>query len=277
MRRLCTLFILLAAIFQQSIAQDAFYVYRNDGEFNAFFFDEVDSMAYSKYDVDSLFHEEYVVQDVFTQDSIYRIPLAVIDSIGFVQQKPIYEDGAKPLSEMLMGYIDEVENLTITLKGEVPLSLMPKIGDKLITPYFSELFPCGFFGKVKLITADDGKFRVACDSLAIGDGIRQFYGCYRIDINSQNESANAKQRRAVDSIKELILGAFKKEVHIPFNLDFPVDLSLISLRADNLPVFKKKDIVGGLELGGKALITPVLRFIVLHLCKDNLKYRCLRL
>ena len=64
---------------------EAFYIYRNDGNFDGFFFDEVKSMSYSRFDLDSVLHEVYVVQDIVTEDSTYRIPLNVIDSVGFVQ------------------------------------------------------------------------------------------------------------------------------------------------------------------------------------------------
>ena len=42
-------------------------------------------MGYSKFDLDSVEHDVYVVQEIETADSIYRIPLAAIDSVGFVQ------------------------------------------------------------------------------------------------------------------------------------------------------------------------------------------------
>jgi len=67
------------------MAQEAFYVYRNDGDFNGFFYDQVIRMGYSKVDLDSVEHDIYVIQEIETADSLYRIPLAAIDSIGFVQ------------------------------------------------------------------------------------------------------------------------------------------------------------------------------------------------
>ena len=67
------------------MAQDAFYIYRNDGDFNGFFFDEVIRMNYSKIDPQGVEHEEYVIQEIETADSLYRIPLCAIDSIGFQQ------------------------------------------------------------------------------------------------------------------------------------------------------------------------------------------------
>ncbi len=73
-------------------AQDAFYVYRNDGDFNGFFYSEVVRMGYSKFDLDNIEHDVYVMQEIETTDSLYRIPLAAIDSIGFQQPEIILND-----------------------------------------------------------------------------------------------------------------------------------------------------------------------------------------
>ena len=66
-------------------AQDAFYIYQNDGHFDGFFYDQVESINYSK--IDTLGREclDYVVQEIVTADSTYRIMLSAIDSVSFVQ------------------------------------------------------------------------------------------------------------------------------------------------------------------------------------------------
>lgn len=66
-------------------AQEAFYIYRNDGDFHGFFYDEVVEMRYSKLALDSVEYEQYVTYEVELADTTYRIPLAAIDSIGFQQ------------------------------------------------------------------------------------------------------------------------------------------------------------------------------------------------
>ena len=73
-----------------AMAQDAFYIYRNDGEFDGFFFDDVIRMGYSKIDPQGVEHEEYVIQEIETADSLFRIPLCAIDSIGFQQPEIIF-------------------------------------------------------------------------------------------------------------------------------------------------------------------------------------------
>ena len=86
MKRLIASILLLAAFLCSAKAQnDAMFVYRNDGASNAFLKSAVDSMVCSQIDLDSLMHSDYVVQEIWTADSVYRIPLAVIDSIGFTR------------------------------------------------------------------------------------------------------------------------------------------------------------------------------------------------
>ena len=79
---------------------EAFYIYRNDGGFNAFFRNEVDSIAFSNYDADSVWYDDVVTQVVYTPDSTYCIPLAVIDSVGFVTPKTVYQPGVKVIDEL---------------------------------------------------------------------------------------------------------------------------------------------------------------------------------
>ena len=50
----------------QSDDKKAFYVYRNDGQFNAFFHTEIDSIVCSPIDLDSVCHDYDVVQEFWT-------------------------------------------------------------------------------------------------------------------------------------------------------------------------------------------------------------------
>ena len=92
---------ILAAVGLAAHAQkagDVLYIYRNDGQFNAFFIDEVDSISYSNYDVDSLYcYDGITTQLVYTSDSLYRIPLAVIDSVAFNDSKIVVSADYLPM------------------------------------------------------------------------------------------------------------------------------------------------------------------------------------
>jgi len=116
------------------LAQDAFYIYRNDGDFDGFFYDEVVRMGYSKIDFNGFQHDHYVVQEVETKDSLYRIPLACIDSIGFVQ--PAVKFAPHFRNIVKDGLIYHLENVSIKtgwmfVSNSVPDALVPKVGDVL--------------------------------------------------------------------------------------------------------------------------------------------------
>ena len=85
MRRSILILALCSLFLAPLMAQDAFYIYRNDSDFNGFFYDEVQEMRYSKIALDSTEYEQYVTYEVVLADTTYRIPLASIDSIGFQQ------------------------------------------------------------------------------------------------------------------------------------------------------------------------------------------------
>lgn len=89
---LLTILLCLNASLPALAQRDAFYVYRNDGQFNAFFDADVDSITYSHYDADSLYHTDWQMQVVHTADSVYRIPLEVIDSVIFRPKYIVYEN-----------------------------------------------------------------------------------------------------------------------------------------------------------------------------------------
>ena len=134
--RVLALFILSFSQFLNLSAQDAFYVYRNDGDFNGFFYDEVVRMGFSKTDLEGVEHEEYVIKEIETADSLYRIPLCAIDSIGFQQPEIKINPNVRILSRCgLLEYLIEVNDMLdpiyLTFQ-DLPSNLMPKVGDILI-------------------------------------------------------------------------------------------------------------------------------------------------
>lgn len=179
---LACLFTLPMMTVEAQTVGDAFYIYRNDGGFNAFFRDEVDSITYSCYDLDSVYYNDYVMQVVYTPDSIYRIPLATIDSVGFVQPETKYVSDVV-LIEPLLPYIDFVDGLTITFSSGIPTSLMPRVGDVLLLDNFDfDKLPDGFAGKV----IESNGLQVICDSVSFEDIFEQIvcYGSYTV-INDE--------------------------------------------------------------------------------------------
>jgi len=126
------LYSLSAAVFTPIKAQEAFYIYRNDGDFNGFFYDEVIEMRQSKIGVDSIEYDRWVTQEVVLADTIYRIPLAAIDSIGFQQPEIKFNPRVKFMEqEGLCPYVDYASEFGVTFVN-LPAHLKPQIGDVLI-------------------------------------------------------------------------------------------------------------------------------------------------
>lgn len=114
-------------------AQDAFYIYRNDGDFNGFFYDEVIEIRQSKIGVDSVEYEQWVTQEVVLEDTIYRIPLAAIDSIGFQQPEIKFNPRVKFMEkDGYSKYFMYQHNRAIILSKDLPADMELKVGDVLI-------------------------------------------------------------------------------------------------------------------------------------------------
>lgn len=146
--------LILVTIALSSNAQtvgEAFYIYRNDGQFNAFFRDEVDSIAYSNYDADSVYYDDFVTQLVYTQDSLYRIPLAAIDSVGFVQPETVFQPDVMRMDEAWLPYVIGIAESSITFSPSTPASLLPWQGQVVVAETFESPFETGFSGRVSQI------------------------------------------------------------------------------------------------------------------------------
>lgn len=137
----CTLFISPAR------AQDAFYIYQNDGHFDGFFYDEVQKISYSFLDTLGIEHDEVVSQEIVTADSTYRIMLTAIDSVSFVQPENKLQPNVRNIREGRMMIYLGGKNLTdmvLYFVDGTPADILPRVGDVLVDFDTQE----GFGGKV---------------------------------------------------------------------------------------------------------------------------------
>ena len=141
-------FLSVTDVFGQRKFGEAIFVYQNNGKINAFLRSDIDSITHSCIDLDSLLHDEFVVQEVYTRDSVYRIPLEAIDSVSWYTPPTVYQPEVINISDDLMPYVLNCDSMTITLAKNTPVSIIPQIGDKLVTLELNDLFPSGFMGEV---------------------------------------------------------------------------------------------------------------------------------
>ena len=234
MKRRINLIILLVAITLSGTAQtigDAFYIYRNDGQFNAFFRDEIQNIEYSYEDVDGNHYDEIVTQVINTNDSIYKIPLAAIDSVVFVQPKTIYKEDVIRLDDDLYNYVIDVDGMELTLSSQTPASIIPTIGDKVAAVELTEKFPYGFLGRVTSVNISSNGINIICTPIDLDEAVSSF--ALTIDLQT-SDSEMSKLR------------SYRRATH-----EYSFDLGEHHATFDLSGVISKKDI---LTFSGKASV-----------------------
>ena len=109
--------------------QDALYIFRNDGKFNAFFYGDIDRIEYSKTDTLGIEHDDYVTQEVYALDSVFRIPISAIDSVAFVTPEPKYKSDVIMVDKSISDHIVASDSSSwFRLATSTPSSMIPKIG-----------------------------------------------------------------------------------------------------------------------------------------------------
>ena len=254
---------------------DAFYVYRNDGQFNAFFRDEVQRIDYSYEDADGNRYDEIVTQLVYTADSVYKIPLAAIDSVSFVQPETIYKQDAIPLAGSLLDYLISADGMTLTFDRNLPAGLIPKIDDKIVTMELTEKLPYGFAGIVTNVATLSSGIEVVCDSIDLDEVVERFYGvvAYGGDesyYSSSSKDASAGKARYFAPKRAFSVVRFYELPNTPINI--PIDISAYITKKSIYDINGKAEINVNIRPQTKAKITLVVdglrsRTDVLLTCK----------
>jgi len=152
------------------LRQDALYIFRNDGQFNAFFYGDIDHIQYSKIDTLGVEQPDYVVQEVYALDSLFRIPISAIDSVAFVTPENIVKPDVFCPDKSIADYIIASDSVWwIRLAPNTPASLIPKEGDKLLIEEGSKFIPDGFGGRVSLSVLEDEGWMIITEATPLTD------------------------------------------------------------------------------------------------------------
>lgn len=214
MRRLIVFFALLSSFLGVFSQENVFFVYRNDGIINTFLKEEIDSIRYSQIDIDSIYHRDYVCQEIWTADSVFRIPLELVDSISFVKPETVYANGAVPMTSEMRKYVVKVDSLSITFAPNTPSRLLPHKGDNLVNTEGSDGMQEGFLGCVKNITNNRDGILVECEAIGLEDVFERYYGLTTINTGDNTRASgndNLPWRADPDSISFNILTVFENQ------------------------------------------------------------------
>lgn len=177
--------------------QDALYIFRNDGKFNAFFFGDIDRIEYSKIDTLGVEHSDYVTQEVYALDSVFRIPISAIDSVAFVTPETKYKNDVILVDKSISDHIVASDSSTwFRLSASTPSSMIPKKGDKLVIKDRSKFLPQGIGGVVDAVDKSSNGYTV---KMAETDP-REIYD--RLVLNLAASSTGAGTRSVTDPFVE---------------------------------------------------------------------------
>lgn len=214
---------------QESAVQDALYIYRNDGGFHGFFYGDIERFEYSRIDTLGVEHEDYVVQEIVTADSIYRIPISAIDSIGFVTPETVYKkDVVHTTKSELWNYVIGSDSFTVVrFASSTPAALIPKVGDKIVTTDSREYLPGGFYGRVTGVDNTTQGIEVVCET----PELTELFDTWVCKAATEGISIPATDRASTRFSEE----SYKDEWDLPyFGKDIDLtDLSGISYSLDD--------------------------------------------
>jgi hypothetical protein len=217
---------------QQKNDQNALYIFRNDGVFNAFFYADIDRIEYSKIDTLGVEQDDFVVQEVYALDSCFRIPVSAIDSVAFVTPNNIVKADVVCPDKAMTDYIIASDSISwFRLSASAPQDVIPKVGDKLLIIDPVEYLPEGFSGRVSKVDVSDAGYTVETDALELEDLFDRF-----IAKASAGEPGSIAARRRIPGVEELIDSQYesKEEVELP---TLSGSLSLSSFSGDAIKAF----------------------------------------
>lgn len=220
-RILLSLFVLLATV-MATFAQKPFYVYLNDGSFKGFLTSQIDSMSISRIDADGVEHSDYVMQEFWTPDSVYRIPIAQIDSIGFTTPETQFQPDAINVADSLAQYVISADTTHIYLQLSTPKHLIPSVGEKLGYPTVDNLFPYGFSGKVQTVTTRSSDIELSCEQIRLDEVFETLY------LTMVTERKGETQAKGGNPLASLVDGVYIPipTIHLPFpKIEFGSEIS----------------------------------------------------
>lgn len=182
--------------------QTAFFHYGGDDYFQAFMTSEVDSITFSNIGLDGIEYNNPVVQEVWTPDSVYRIPIAGIDSIALHAPTPRYAEATFPITDDHLPYLVAVDDLNITFSSSTPESMLPTVGQVLVADTWEGLMEDGFAGRVIQRRQTSSGIEFVCEEVSLGD---IFESLVLVTRCVTSEDAEAKPRNLLPP-KSLLSG-----------------------------------------------------------------------
>lgn len=217
--------------------QDALYIFRNDGQFNAFFYGDIQRICYSKIDTLGVEHDDFVVQEVWALDTVFRIPVDAIDSVSFVTPETKIKADVFCPDKSIADYIIGSDSVWwIRLAPNTPQELIPQMDQKLLIAEGSKYIPNGFGGKVAYVELQSEGWLIITEDVELPD----IYDRLLLKAAAADPGASAARRYGPLDGTELSivdeepweLGSYNKEFTLKNSHQLTPDSSPIAVTAD---------------------------------------------
>ena len=143
-------------------------IFRNTGEVNLLYSNEVDSIVCSYLDKDSIQYDDYVSQVFYAKDTTLIVPIAEIDSVAFGQRNVMkYKENVHQLTSKELSYIIRYDGEAIYYRIDTPSDILPSAGQKLFYGEMDDIFPIGLCAKVKNVEKMSTEIKVSVSDIGL--------------------------------------------------------------------------------------------------------------
>lgn len=181
---------------------DQLLVFRNTGEVNLLYSNEIDSVVCSVYDKDSVAHDEFVTQVFYTQDTTLVVPIAEIDSVAFGSRNIVeYKDNVRLLSAKDISYIIRYDGSVIYYRTDTPADILPSVGEKLFYGEMDDVFPIGLCALVTSVDKTADAIKVSVTDIDISEVYENFFYAGSIEPVAVSMSDGGKATRSTHTFE----------------------------------------------------------------------------
>lgn len=181
---------------------DQLLVFRNTGEVNLLYSNEIDSVVCSVYDKDSVAHDEFVTQVFYTPDTTLVVPIAEIDSVAFGSRNIVeYKDNVRRLSAKDISYIIRYDGSVIYYRTDTPADILPSVGEKLFYGEMDDVFPIGLCALVTSVDKTADAIKVSVTDIDISEVYEKFFYAGSIQPVAVSMSDGGKATRSTHTFE----------------------------------------------------------------------------
>lgn len=198
-RRLMTMLALLTAMVglwaQNEDVGRQILVFRNTGEVNLFYSNELDSITTN--DTAQVFH---------SVDTTLVVPFAELDSVAVGSRNEIVvnKNVRQLKDETDIPWLIRTEGNSLFYRKDTPVGILPKKGERLYYAEACDLLPYGLAGKVASVTLKDEEYEIVIEDVDLAEIFDKLFYSGRVESRKDADEVNQARRAPADIYKKYI-------------------------------------------------------------------------